>query len=98
MVKDHHSKRSATWTKTLTMKHMRWNPFIEASSLPLGNSAWFSLIGIFVPLFMATGLIRNEMTSGTMHFMLAKPIARGEVFLYRMLGFLRAGLDLHHLF
>ena len=45
------------------------------------------LIGIFVPLFMATGLIRNEMTSGTMHFMLAKPIARGEVFLYRLLGF-----------
>ena len=37
---------------------------------------------------MATGLIRQEMTSGTMHFMLAKPIARGEVFLYRMLGFL----------
>jgi ABC-type transport system involved in multi-copper enzyme maturation permease subunit len=28
------------------------------------------------------------MTSGTMHFMLAKPIARGEVFLYRILGFL----------
>ena len=37
---------------------------------------------------MATSLIRQEMTSGTMHFMLAKPIARGEVFLYRMLGFL----------
>ena len=37
---------------------------------------------------MATGLIRQEMVSGTMHFMLAKPIARGEVFLYRMLGFL----------
>jgi len=37
---------------------------------------------------MATGLIRQEMTSGTMHFMLAKPIARSEVFLYRILGFL----------
>ncbi|MGY8699196.1 MAG: hypothetical protein ACKVHC_05785, partial [Candidatus Poseidoniales archaeon] len=30
----------------------------------------------------------DEMTSGTMHFMLAKPIARSEVFLYRTLGYL----------
>ena len=37
---------------------------------------------------MATGLIRDEMNSGTMHFMLAKPIARTEVFLYRTLGYL----------
>ena len=37
---------------------------------------------------MATGLIRDEMTSGTMHYMLAKPIARSEVFLYRTLGYL----------
>ena len=56
--------------------------------LAIGKLGVVFLIGIFVPLFMATGLIRQEMTSGTMHFMLAKPIARGEVFLYRMLGFL----------
>ena len=55
--------------------------------LAIGKLGVAFLIGIFVPLFMATGLIRNEMTSGTMHFMLAKPIARGEVFLYRLLGF-----------
>ena len=60
----------------------------RASILALGKFGFVFLIGIFVPLFMATGLIRNEMTSGTMHFMLAKPIARTEVFLYRMLGFL----------
>ena len=52
--------------------------------LAIGKLGVVFLIGIFVPLFMATGLIRNEMTSGTMHFMLAKPIARGEVFLYRL--------------
>ena len=56
--------------------------------LAIGKLGVVFLIGIFVPLFMATGLIRNEMTSGTMHFMLAKPIARSEVFLYRMMGFL----------
>ena len=56
--------------------------------LAIGKLGVVFLIGIFVLLFMATGLIRQEMTSGTMHFMLAKPIARGEVFLYRMLGFL----------
>lgn len=56
--------------------------------LAIGKLGVVFLIGIFVPLFMATGLIRQEMTSGTMHYMLAKPIARSEVFLYRMLGFL----------
>ena len=56
--------------------------------LAIGKLGVVFLIGIFVPLFMATGLIRQEMTSGTMHFMLAKPIARSEVFLYRILGFL----------
>ena len=55
--------------------------------LATGKLGVVFLIGIFVPLFMATGLIRNEMISGTMHFMLAKPIARSEVFLYRLLGF-----------
>ena len=39
--------------------------------LAIGKLGVVFLIGIFVPLFMATGLIRNEMTSGTMHFMLS---------------------------
>ena len=60
----------------------------RAFVLAIGKFGFVFLLGIFVPLFMATGLIRDEMTSGTMHFMLAKPIARSEVFLYRILGFL----------
>ena len=60
----------------------------RAFVLALGKFGFVFLIGIFVPLFMATGLIRDEMSSGTMHYMLSKPIARSEVFLYRILGFL----------
>jgi len=56
--------------------------------LSIGKLGFVLLLGIFLPLFMATGLIRDEMTSGTMHYMLAKPIARSEVFLYRTLGYL----------
>ncbi len=56
--------------------------------LSIGKLGFVLLLGIFLPLFMATGLIRDEMNSGTMHFMLAKPIARTEVFLYRTLGYL----------
>ena len=60
----------------------------RAFVLALGKFGFVFLIGIFVPLFMATGLVRDEMTSGTMHYMLSKPISRSEVFLYRILGFL----------
>jgi len=60
----------------------------RAFVLAMGKFGFAFLLGIFIPLFMATGLIRDEMTSGTMHFMLAKPIARSEVFLYRILGYL----------
>jgi ABC-type transport system involved in multi-copper enzyme maturation permease subunit len=56
--------------------------------LSIGKLGFVLLLGIFLPLFMATGLIRDEMTSGTMHYMLAKPVARSEVFLYRTLGYL----------
>ena len=42
----------------------------------------------FLTTFLATGLIREEMSEGTIHYMLAKPIARGEVLLYRMLGYI----------
>ena len=59
--------------------------------LSIGKLGFVLLLGIFLPLFMATGLIRDEMTSGTMHYMLAKPIARSEVFLYRTLGYLGIG-------
>ena len=60
----------------------------RAFLLGYGKLGIVFLLGIFLPLFLATGLIRGEMTSETMHFLLAKPIARGEVLLYRMLGYL----------
>tara|TARA_B100001093_G_scaffold224852_2_gene215450 strand:- start:3976 stop:5310 length:1335 start_codon:yes stop_codon:yes gene_type:complete len=56
--------------------------------LSIGKLGFVLLLGIFLPLFMATGLIRDEMSSGTMHFLIAKPISRTEIFLYRVLGYL----------
>ena len=60
----------------------------RAFILGVGKMGIVYLLGIFLPLFLATGLIRDEMTNGTMHFMIAKPIARGEILAYRMLGYL----------
>ena len=56
--------------------------------LGIGKFGIVYLLGIFLPLFLATGLIREEMSDGTIHYMLAKPIARGEILLYRMLGYI----------
>jgi len=60
----------------------------RAFILGVGKMGIVYLLGIFLPLFLATGLIRDEMTNGTMHFMIAKPITRGEILFYRMLGYL----------
>jgi len=60
----------------------------RAFVLAIGKLGFVFLIGIFIPLFMATGLIRDEMSSGTMHFLLAKPMSRSEIYLFRMFGFL----------
>lgn len=60
----------------------------RASVLGIGKLGFVFIISIFIPLFMATGLIRDEMSSGTMHYMLTKPIARTEVFFYRIIGYL----------
>ena len=60
----------------------------RAFILGIGKFGIVYLLGIFLPLFLATGLIREEMSDGTIHYMLAKPIARGEVLLYRMLGYI----------
>ncbi len=59
----------------------------RAFILGIGKFGIVYLLGIFLPLFLATGLIREEMSEGTIHYMLAKPISRGEVLLYRMLGY-----------
>ncbi len=60
----------------------------RAFILGIGKFGIVYLLGIFLPLFLATGLIREEISEGTIHYMLAKPIARGEVLLYRMLGYI----------
>ncbi len=60
----------------------------RAFILGIGKFGIVYMLGIMLPLFLATGLIREEMNSGTMHYMLAKPIARGEVLLYRMIGYI----------
>lgn len=56
--------------------------------LAVGKIAFLFLLGIFIPLFLATGLIRDEMASGTMYYLVGKPIHRAEFFVYRILGFM----------
>ena len=46
------------------------------------------IIGLFLPLFLALGLVRDESENGTLHYLLSKPIHRGEFILYRLLGYL----------
>jgi len=55
--------------------------------LGFGKVGFTFLLGIFLPLFLATGLVRDEMERGTMHYLLGKPIARAEVLTYRLLGY-----------
>jgi len=56
--------------------------------LGFGKIGFVFLIGIFLPLFLATGLIRDEMDKGTLHYIMGKPIARAEVLAYRLIGYL----------
>ncbi|MBT4070495.1 MAG: ABC transporter permease subunit [Euryarchaeota archaeon] len=60
----------------------------RAFLLAIGKMGFVFLLGIFLPLFLATGLIREEMENSTMHFMIAKPIARRDIFLGRVVGYL----------
>ena len=53
--------------------------------LGFGKFGFLFILGIFVPLFLATGLIRDEMDSGTLHYLVGKPIARAEILMYRLL-------------
>ena len=46
------------------------------------------ILGIFLPLFLALGLVRDETENGTLHYLLSKPIHRGEFITYRILGYL----------
>ncbi len=54
----------------------------------VGKMAFVILLGLFIPLFLALGLVRDETESGTLHFLLSKPIHRGEFILYRLLGYM----------
>lgn len=56
--------------------------------LGFGKFGYLFVIGIFIPLFLATGLIRDEHEAGTLHYLVGKPIARAEVLMYRLLGFI----------
>ncbi len=53
-----------------------------------GKIAFAMIIGIFLPLLLALGLIRDESENGTLHYLLSKPIHRGEFIVYRLSGYL----------
>ena len=53
-----------------------------------GKIAFVLLLGLFLPLFLSLGLVRDETERGTLHYLLSKPIHRGEFILYRVLGYL----------
>tara|TARA_B100001079_G_scaffold266015_1_gene272564 strand:- start:950 stop:2626 length:1677 start_codon:yes stop_codon:yes gene_type:complete len=53
-----------------------------------GKIAFVMILGLFLPLFLALGLVRDESENGTLHYLLSKPIHRGEFILYRLLGYL----------
>lgn len=53
-----------------------------------GKIAFVMILSIFLPLFLALGLVRDETENGTLHYLLSKPIHRGEFITYRILGYL----------
>lgn len=57
-----------------------------------GKVGFVLLIGIFLPLFLASGLIRQEIENDTMHYLVGKPIHRAEILIYRLLGFMAIGV------
>ena len=60
----------------------------RAFVLGFGKIGFGFLIGIFLPLFLATGLVRDEIENGTLHYIMGKPIARAEILAYRLLGYI----------
>tara|TARA_Y100001970_G_scaffold292679_1_gene435174 strand:- start:2037 stop:3692 length:1656 start_codon:yes stop_codon:yes gene_type:complete len=54
----------------------------------VGKIAFVMILSIFLPLFLALGLVRDETENGTLHYLLSKPIHRGEFITYRILGYL----------
>jgi len=56
--------------------------------IAVGKIAFIMILSIFLPLFLALGLVRDETENGTLHYLLSKPIHRGEFIVYRILGYL----------
>lgn len=60
----------------------------RAFIISTGKIAFVMILSIFLPLFLALGLVRDETENGTLHYLLSKPIHRGEFITYRILGYL----------
>ena len=56
--------------------------------IAVGKMAFVILLGLFIPLFLALGLVRDETENGTLHLLLSKPINRAEFIVYRLMGYL----------
>ena len=54
----------------------------------VGKMAFVILLGLFIPLFLSLGLVRDETENGTLHLLLSKPIHRAEFIFYRLSGYL----------
>ena len=50
----------------------------RAFIISTGKIAFVMILSIFLPLFLALGLVRDETENGTLHYLLSKPIHRGE--------------------
>jgi ABC-type transport system involved in multi-copper enzyme maturation permease subunit len=56
--------------------------------IAVGKMAFVILLGLFIPLFLSLGLVRDETENGTLHLLLSKPIHRAEFIIYRLMGYL----------
>ena len=54
----------------------------------VGKMAFVILLGLFIPLFLSLGLVRDETENGTLHLLLSKPIHRAEFIIYRLAGYI----------
>ena len=54
-----------------------------------GKIAFVLLLGLFLPLFLSLGLVRDETERGTLHYLLSKPIHRGNSFFIALLDIWR---------
>ena len=50
--------------------------------IAVGKMAFVILLGLFIPLFLSLGLVRDETENGTLHLLLSKPIHRAEFIVY----------------